>query len=59
MNSTGVHTPETQLVIAVTSCEANGVKAFSEYEVSKSYKLKPKEKTVGKKKECHRQNKKV
>ena len=27
--------PETQLVIAVTSCVANGVKALSEYEVSK------------------------
>ena len=27
--------PKPQLVIAVTSCEANGVKAFSEYEVSK------------------------
>ena len=31
----GAPAPKTQLVIAVTSCEANGVKAFSEYEVSK------------------------
>ena len=66
MSSTGVHThwgarsTKTQLVIAVTSCEANGVKAFSEYEVSKILLTLTQGKNRREEEEKnHRQNEKV